>query len=133
LAVTLGTLSLLLAAAGIFGLTAYMVSTRTREIGVRMALGGSRRSVFVTVVRGALSAVIWGACAGLLLSVILSSILRASMTVADAPDILYGVSPFDFAAFAAVLLFITAVALCAAYLPARRAMKIDPMAALRYE
>jgi putative ABC transport system permease protein len=114
-------LALLLAAIGIFGVMSYVVSQRTHEIGVRMALGATRRDVLrLTVGRGMTLAV----AAGVALA------LGATRLLAG---FLYGVTPSDPATFAAVALFLGAVALLASYLPARRAAAVDPVEALRAE
>ena len=115
-------LALLLAAVGVYGLSSYMVARRTKEIGVRMALGADPREVQRMLVRQALAPVLAGAALGLLLALGLSPLLR---------DMLYGVEladPLAYLSAAAVLVF---AALVAAWLPARRATRIHPMEALR--
>jgi predicted permease len=119
-----GALALLLAAVGLYGVVAYSVTGRTREIGVRMALGAARRDVVALFVgRGARLALI-GVGAGLVLSAGLTRLLVG---------MLFGVGPTDAATFAGVSLLLTAVAMLASWLPARRAARIDPMEALRNE
>jgi predicted permease len=124
LAVCLGLLALLVAATGIYGVMAYSVSQRTRELGIRIALGAGRRHVRRLVLGQALRliriGIVLGAAAGAAVSRVLSSLL-------------FGLSPFDPIAYVSVSLFLTAVALVAAYLPARRAARVDPMVALRCE
>jgi putative ABC transport system permease protein len=116
--------ALVLAAMGIFGVIAYSVSERTHDIGIRMALGAGRREIFRTVVgQGMLLALI-----GLLLGLPLA--LGMGRTVAG---LLYGVAPNDFTTFAGVAAIFAAVALAACYIPARLAMGVDPMVALRHE
>jgi predicted permease len=119
-----GTVALLLASVGIYGVMAYNVSRRTREIGIRMALGARRSDVLLMIImRGGLLAL-----AGLAVGIAcgrLASRLMASL--------LYGVGPGDSLAFAATTVFVLSAALLACYLPARRAAKCDPMTALRYE
>ncbi len=119
-----GLLALGLAAVGLYGLMAYTVARRTSEIGVRMALGATRHNVLSLILRGAFGLVAAGIVVGLPLA-LASSIFVSKM--------LFGVRPADpvTAGFAAVLLFF--VASMAAYLPARRASKVDPLTALRYE
>jgi predicted permease len=116
--------ALLLAAGGLFGVIAYAVSERTHEIGIRMALGARPQEVFRLIVgQGMLLALI-----GLLIGLPLA--LGMGRAVAG---LLYGVAPNDFATFAAVAAILAVVAFVACYVPARRAMRVDPMVALRHE
>ena len=117
-----GLLALLLAAVGLYGVISYAVSRRTREIGVRMALGARARDVLRLVLREAMTLVVIGTAIGWGLAAA-SSRLIASF--------LFGVGPMDAATFAATPILLAMVALIASYLPARRAMKVDPMVALR--
>jgi ABC-type antimicrobial peptide transport system permease subunit len=117
-------LALLLASVGLYALVTYFVAQRRHEIGVRMALGASRRDVIRLTVSQALRLTVAGSAIGLVLSIALSRLMEAG---------LLGIATSDariFVAFAAVLL---ATALVAGYLPARRAAAIDPMSALRVE
>jgi putative ABC transport system permease protein len=126
-AVSLGAvaiLALVLASAGVYGVTAHSVSRRTHEIGVRVALGGQHADVIGLVVRDALRAVRIGALAGVAMAAAVAPLARGA---------LYGLSPIDPPAFAGALLLLTLSALLAAYLPARRAVRVDPAAALRQE
>jgi len=120
----LATLALLLASLGIYGMVSYGVSRRVREIGIRMALGADNRDVMWLVIRQAMTPVLIGATIGIILCVAASSIFSA---------ILFGVSPLDPGSFIGMPLFLLVVALLASYIPARRAMRVDPMVALRYE
>jgi putative ABC transport system permease protein len=117
-------LALLLSAIGIYGLISYSVSQRTREIGVRMALGAQRSSVLVLVLKEGLQVVAFGLLLGLVGSVSATRIIRS---------LLYSTSATDALSLVATSLTLLAVALLACYIPARRATKVDPMVALRYE
>jgi putative ABC transport system permease protein len=116
--------ALVLAAVGVFGVLSYAVSQRTREIGIRMALGAPGRSVLALIVRQALTLVVCGVGIGLV------SGLGLSQTMAK---MLFGVTPTDPATYAAVAAVLATVALLASYLPARRATRVDPIVALRVE
>ncbi|HEU5452537.1 MAG TPA: FtsX-like permease family protein, partial [Terriglobales bacterium] len=117
-------LALLLAAIGIYGVMAQAVAQRTSEFGIRMALGAQPRQILSMVLGNALRLVAIGVAAGLAASLILTRFLRS---------FLYGVSANDPLTIAAVSALLVGVALLACYLPARRAMGVDPMVALRYE
>ena len=117
-------LSLTLAAIGIYGVMAYSVNQRTREMGIRMALGASRRDVLRLVVGHGLRLTAIGAAVGLAAS------LAASRLVSS---LLFGVSATDVVTFVTVPVVLIAAALGASYLPALRATRIDPIVALRYE
>ncbi len=118
------TVALALAAIGIFGVLSYAVSQRTREIGIRMALGAQERSVIGLIVRQAMLLVGAGVVAGTVFALFLSQ----TMT-----KLLFSIRPTDPATFAAVAAVLAAVALFASYLPARRATRVDPIVALRTE
>ncbi len=119
-----GLVGLVLAAVGIYAVTAHAVSRRTRELGIRMALGARRRDVLSLVVREGLLFTALGLALGLAAALAATRALTA---------FLYGVSPTDLVTLATVSVFLTAVALLACYLPARRASRVDPLEALRYE
>ncbi len=129
----LACLALPLAAVGIYGVMAYLVSQRTREIGIRMALGATRKDVLRLILGQGMRPVSIGATLGLLLSAVASSAVHALLVFPGSPDMLFGVSFLDPVSFVGLSCFLGAVALLASYIPARRAMKVDPMAALRYE
>ena len=117
----------LMAFGGIYGVMSYSVSRRVQEIGIRMTLGASRREVIRMVTRQALRLIVVGLAFGVVGGFLLSRLL------ARLPGMLYHVSPNDPVTFAGVALLLTAVALLACYVPARRAAQTDPMTALRYE
>ena len=120
----MGAVGLLLAIAGLYGLVAYNVSRRTHEIGIRMALGAGRSEIFRLVVGQGMALALIGLLVGLPLA------LGMGRAVSR---LLYGVAPNDFATFAGVAVVLAGVALVACYIPARRAMRVDPMVALRHE
>jgi predicted permease len=117
-------LSLVLSVIGIYGVMAYAVSQRTRELGIRMALGASRGDVLRLVVMQGLRLTVMGVAFGLIASLALTRLITS---------LLYDVSPTDIVTFTAVPVVLAAAALVASYLPALRATRIDPMVALRYE
>ena len=117
-------LALLLASVGLYGLMSYAVARRTREIGIRVALGAERHNILWIVFRETLALALLGLAIGV------PCAFAASRLVAD---MLFGVSPNDLATMAAVSVLLLIVALLAGYLPARRASKVDPMVALRSE
>jgi putative ABC transport system permease protein len=119
-----GTIALVMAMVGLYGLRAYIVARRTREIGIRIALGAERRDVLRLVVGQGLELTLMGVVIGTVSALALTRFLSS---------LLYGVKPTDLPAFLAVTLVLIAVALVANYIPARRATRVDPIVALRYE
>jgi predicted permease len=117
-------LALILASIGIYGVVSYSVAQRTREIGIRMALGASQRQVLRMVVGGGARLAVTGIVIGAAGALVLTQFIRS---------FLYGVSPADPLTFTGISLILAGVAILASYIPARRAMKIDPNTALRYE
>jgi len=117
-------LGLVLAAVGIYGVVSYSLSQRTHEIGIRIALGAERGKVRSSMVWQGFQPVLVGAGLGLAGSLALTRFMQT---------LLFGVKPTDPGTFVAVPIILLAVALVAIYLPARRATKVDPMVALRYE
>jgi predicted permease len=124
LLVVFGVLALGLAAVGLYGVMAYAVHRRTREIGIRLALGAGQRDVLRLVVGHGMLLTLLGIAAGLAAAFGLTRLMRT---------MLYGVSPTDALTFAAIASVLLLVALLACWIPARRASKVDPLVALRHE
>lgn len=120
----LGALGLLLASVGIYGTVSYAVVRRTREVGIRMALGARKRDVIAMILRETTRPVIAGLAIGMIGAVFATHLMRA---------ILFGVSTFDPISFIGVSILFFLITMLAAWLPARRAARVDPMIALRYE
>jgi ABC-type antimicrobial peptide transport system permease subunit len=120
----LGAVALLLAAMGIYGVISYLVAQRTREMGIRLALGAQRRDLLKLVLGQGLTLTMIGVGAGLALSLALTRFLTS---------MLFGVSAADPITFATIALLLAAVAVMASFLPARRAMGVAPITALRQE
>ena len=124
LASSFGVLATILAAIGLYGVMAYTVTRRTREIGIRMALGARRGDVAWLVMREVLLLLAIGLAVGIPAALGLSRLVRAQ---------LYGIQPADAATMAMAVAGIACVATLAGYLPGRRATRVDPMQALRWE
>jgi ABC-type antimicrobial peptide transport system permease subunit len=116
--------ALLLAGLGIYGVISYIVSERTHEIGIRIALGAEKKSILQMVLRQGLGLAAAGAAVGLVGAVIVSHLMTG---------LLYGVRPTDPLTFAGVAVLLVGAALLACYIPARRAIRVDPLVALRHE
>jgi putative ABC transport system permease protein len=121
---TFAALALVLAAVGIYGVVSYHVTQTTHEIGIRMALGADRRNVLGMVLGGAMRMALIGIATG---AVVAFAVTRVMQTL------LYGVSAADPLTFGSVAVVLTVITLLASYIPAQRAVKVDPMVALRYE
>ncbi len=121
---TVSPVSILLAAVGIYGVIAYNVAQRTREIGIRMALGAQRQQMMAMILRQSLTMAAIGIGVGLLGAFAATRLLSA---------LLFGVGTTDLITYGVVVLLLGVAALIAGLLPARRAMKVDPVIALRYE
>jgi hypothetical protein len=124
LASIVGALGLVLACLGVYGMVSYSVAQRTREIGIRMALGAQRVQVLAPVMNDGFRPILAGVVIGLLASAGVSRLLSA---------VLFGLSTLDAVSFAGVSLLLISIALLATWLPARRATNVDPVVALRYE
>jgi predicted permease len=121
---TLGFFGLLLASMGIYGTVSFIVVLRTREVGIRMAVGAQKRDILRLILAESGRPLLAGLVAGTLMAIGVSYLLHS---------LLYGINTVDGISFAGVSLFFLAVALLAAYPPSRRAIRVDPMVALRYE
>jgi putative ABC transport system permease protein len=117
-------LALLLAAVGIYGVIAYSVTQRTHEIGIRMALGAEPRRVAKSIVGEGARLALLGIALGIVASLVLARLIA---------NFLFGVAATDPSTFCGVSILLTLVALAGCYIPARRAAKVDPIVALRYE
>jgi len=124
LAAAFAILATALAMLGLYGVMAHSVARRTREIGIRMALGAQQSDAMTLILRQALTLTVIGTALGLVCTFYATQVLR---------EMLFGVSLHDPLTFGAVIALMLAVALVASYVPARRATKVDPMVSLRYE
>jgi len=121
---SMGALALILACVGLFGVVAYSVSQRTKEFGVRIALGAQREDIFALVLREGSRLAAWGLGLGLVLALVAGRLLSS---------LLFGLSPFDPLAYGAVLALLGAASIAACALPALRATQVDPLVALRHD
>jgi predicted permease len=117
-------LALFVSAIGLYGVMSYVVSQRTHEFGIRMAVGATRGAILRVVLGKAAKLVSIGICLGLVGAVLLARVIAS---------LLYGVKPFDVATLASVSILLASVVLLASFVPARRASKVNPMESLRYE
>jgi len=124
LSVAFGFVALLLSAVGLYSVMAYVVSQRTREVGIRMALGAQRRDVLRLITTYGMGLALTGLGIGLVLAFALTRALSA---------VLIGISVYDLTIFLTVPVLLAVVAAAACFFPARRATKVDPLVALRYE
>ena len=124
LALAFGVIALLLSSIGLYSVMAYVVSQRTKEVGIRMALGASRHDVLKMITSQGMRLAIVGAGLGLVLALLLAKVMSS---------LLIGVSGYDVTTFVIVSVVLSVVAFVASYLPARRATKVNPLVALRYE
>jgi len=124
LAGILGGIGLILALVGVFGVVSFTVSQRTNEIGIRMAMGAAQSSILRMILRQGVWIISGGVAAGVLLALAISRLVA---------NFIYGVSPYDPLTYVSVTAILGIVALLACYFPARRATRVDPMIALRYE
>ncbi|MES1166495.1 MAG: FtsX-like permease family protein, partial [Pseudomonadota bacterium] len=129
----LGAVALLLASVGIYGVVSFLVARRTREIGVHLALGAQRGDIIQRVLRQTLRPVGWGAAIGLAGGMGLCVMITKLVLNPEIPDLTYGAGAFPSATLVGVLGLLLGVILLAAFIPARRATKVDPMIALRAE
>ncbi len=117
-------LALILAAVGIYGLLAYVVTQRTGEFGIRLALGAQRAEIVTSILRDGLKTTLVGGAAGVTAAVLVTPLIANE---------LYGVRPLDLTTFIIVVIVMAGVSIAACWIPARRASKVDPMVALRYD
>jgi putative ABC transport system permease protein len=113
-----------LASIGLYGLVSYNVAQRTSELGIRMALGANHWDILKMILREMAKIAVAGTLAGVIITMILARVMQG---------VLFGVSPYDPTIFAGVSILLILVAMLASYVPARRAMRVDPLVALRFE
>ncbi|MCX5646198.1 MAG: ABC transporter permease [Phycisphaerae bacterium] len=124
LAVMFGAMALFLAGMGLYAVTSHMVAARTPEIGIRMALGATRRDILTLVLRQGATSTFAGLLVGMLLALVMTRVIRSA---------LQGISTIDLVSIVVTVVVLTATSLLATYIPARRALRVDPKMALQYE
>jgi ABC-type antimicrobial peptide transport system permease subunit len=132
-ATILASLALVLAGVGIYGVMSYLVNQRVKEIGIRMALGATAGGVLRSVVLQSLRPVVFGIALGMAGAAALSTLLHTTLVFPGSTDVLYGIPFYDPITFVGLAVFLTGVAALASGAPARRALRVDPMVALRCE
>lgn len=132
-AMFLAGVALLLASIGVYGVMAFVVSQREKEVGIHMALGATRRNVLLLMLRQGMRPVVVGGAFGIVGALGVSGLLRALLIFPGSMDVLYGAHWFDPATFIGLSCLLAGIALFACYLPARRATRVDPLVALRHE
>ena len=130
-ALVLASLSLTLAAVGTYGTMSHLVSQRVREIGIRMALGARYFDILRLVLVQGFRPLVTGAVLGFAAALAVGFVVRAALVFPGAPDLLFGVGVFDPLTFLCLLSVLAGVTFLATYVPARRAMRVDPIVALR--
>ena len=124
LAVMFGAMALFLAGMGLYAVKSHMVAARTPEIGIRMALGATRRDILTLVLRQGATSTFVGLLVGILLAIVMTRVIRSA---------LQGISTIDLVSIVVTVVVLTATSLLATYIPARRALRVDPKMALQYE
>ncbi len=117
-------MALFLAGMGLYAVKSHMVAARTPEIGIRMALGATRRDILTLVLCQGATSTFVGLLVGMLLALVMTRVIRSA---------LQGISTIDLVSIVVTVVVLTATSLLASYIPARRAARVDPMVALRYE
>jgi len=132
-AMFLAGVALILASIGVYGVMAFLVTQREKEVGIHMALGATRQNVLLLMLRQGMRPVIFGGVLGMVGAFTVSGFMRALLIFPGSVDVLYGARWFDPLTFVGLSLLLVAVALLACCVPARRATRVDPLVALRHE
>jgi len=132
-AMFLAGVALALASIGVYGVMAFLVSQREKEVGIHMALGATRSNVLLLMLRQGMRPVVIGGVFGIVGALGVSGLLRALLIFPGSVDVFYGARWFDPATFIGLSCLLAAIALFACCLPARRATRVDPLVALRHE